>query len=341
MGALCAPWIALSCASAASTPGDAGADAGRDPVVEISTTTGTQTAVCARREQGSVVCRAIDTSETWTAIERDAVQISVLGRTGCARMRDGTVKCWLDISSNQNAYHQWAAIDVPVHDVVEVTGGTTGCARLQGGEVWCWDGTLPAGSGPPVIAPPTRWIASGAARVAMTEGRRTALFVDGHLEDNRARVAGATDVVDFAVSSTALCWRSRGGEVGCSLDPLIFESIPSPPDFSVLRDSTAFAVGRRQLCGVAADGSVSCIGDALDGFAGGTYSPPAVLQGLTHVSQLVAGGWRDDRHSTSGIITCGLMSGDVYCVGQYADNLGATPTYHAAAADFFASLRDR
>ncbi|MEI8257005.1 MAG: RCC1 domain-containing protein, partial [Deltaproteobacteria bacterium] len=76
----------------------------------------------------------------------DAVEIASGDGFDCARLRDGTVRCWGTNESGQlgNGGHGAATIAEPVtvQGLSGVTGltllGNTACARLADGSVQCW-----------------------------------------------------------------------------------------------------------------------------------------------------------------------------------------------------------
>jgi prepilin-type processing-associated H-X9-DG protein len=179
-------------------------------------------------------------------------------------------------------------------------------------------------------------------RIQVSEGRRTILFADGHLESDGMTVSSAQGASEFAASPAALCWRSRGESISCALDRTYFLNQPAMLDLSWARTSTMFAVGLLHVCALASDRTVACIGEALDWNSSTTSYQPQPIDGLAGATQLVTGGWSDPWSAgNAGFATCGLIDGAARCVGRFASTVGSRPTYHAAPVDLFGDVRDR
>ncbi|MCY1058791.1 hypothetical protein OV142_27180 [Nannocystis sp. SCPEA4] len=103
---------------------------------------------CAVRRTGEVACwsmgEAFELRARPIAGLRDVVALSDGGRHACARLRDGTVRCWGKNSCGQLGDGTVVArplpgVAVPVRDVDELSAGFCHtCARTRAGEVWCW-----------------------------------------------------------------------------------------------------------------------------------------------------------------------------------------------------------
>jgi alpha-tubulin suppressor-like RCC1 family protein len=113
---------------------------------------------CAVRRTGEVACwsmgEAFELRARPIAGLRDVVALSDGGWHACARLRDGTVRCWGKNSCGQLGDGTVVArplpgVAVPVRDVEELSAGLCHtCARTRAGEVWCW-GRHEAHTAPP------------------------------------------------------------------------------------------------------------------------------------------------------------------------------------------------
>ncbi|WAS97127.1 RCC1 domain-containing protein [Nannocystis punicea] len=117
-----------------------------------------QDIACAVRRTGEVACWTLDGEFELRARPiaglRDVVAVSDGGKHACARLRDGTVRCWGENSCGQLGDGTVVArplpgVVVPVRDVEELSAGRCHtCARTRAGEVWCW-GRHEARTAPP------------------------------------------------------------------------------------------------------------------------------------------------------------------------------------------------
>lgn len=231
----------------------------------------------------------------------NVTQISAAGRSTCARLGDGAVRCW---GANEHA-QLGLAIDPPLADDVphpsperaDVTGSVarvdlgprSACARLDSGDVWCWGANdrlqLGRTGTDPVAGPGLLPAASvDAARFALTWNSSFALTRAGAL----------------------VGWGAVSGREG-SLDP-----DPSPFALSSLRDVVGLAAGTDHAC-VLADAAVRCWGRNRSG---------ALCTGLPDDERLpvrvsTAGAAYPQRLAASARNTCVRMSsGAVQCCGD-------------------------
>ncbi|MDC0675499.1 RCC1 domain-containing protein [Nannocystis radixulma] len=113
---------------------------------------------CAVRRTGEVACwsmgEAFELRARPIAGLRDVVALSDGGWHACARLRDGTVRCWGKNACGQLGDGTVVArplpgVAVPVRDVDELSAGFCHtCARTRAGEMWCW-GRHEARTAPP------------------------------------------------------------------------------------------------------------------------------------------------------------------------------------------------
>lgn len=81
--------------------------------------------------------------ETWAPVKdlRDVAQVAMGVEHACARMTDGTVKCWGESTGagNGDGIQELPKTVPGLKDVVDVaTGSGASCARLKSGAVKCW-----------------------------------------------------------------------------------------------------------------------------------------------------------------------------------------------------------
>lgn len=217
---------------------------------------------CARLDDGSVRCWGDNTRGALGGGEEvpvevgiapvavlnvsNATQISAAAGTTCARISDGSVRCWGDNTSGQlgltkvpatsdfdlHASPSVVALEVPATRVD--VGARSVCAVAQDGKLVCWGANdkkqLARSEAEPLLGPGTS-DARGNTVLRTAEGRDSAFAVttDGKLLGwgivwGRAAsispdaipfaLPGLDDVTDFAVSSTHAC-AIGGGVVRC------------------------------------------------------------------------------------------------------------------------------
>jgi hypothetical protein len=113
---------------------------------------------------------------------RDVVQLSLGSEHACARIADGSVKCW---GESMAAGVGDGIQDVPktiarLKDVVDIeAGGSASCARLHDGAVKCWGRyDFGAGMDAPKVPVPVPWL-RGVSRLALGMFHSCALGGDG------------------------------------------------------------------------------------------------------------------------------------------------------------------
>jgi alpha-tubulin suppressor-like RCC1 family protein len=232
-----------------------------------------------------------------------AVQISIGDGGGCARIDDGTVRCWgyfpgVDEANNRST----TAVQPAITGVVDVeSGGLHSCAALSSGEVSCWGNNHYGELG---FDTPLGY-------------QSTPHLVPG--------LTGITSVKTGASNSCALgsghvwCWGDgEAGQVGDgyvgSGQPFETHNVLSPFPVPVSNISE-LGMGNGLTCGVQTSGAVDCWGSA--GFArSSTPTAVASLQDVTHISE----GW-------SGLCVT-LSDESLRCLGDnYYGELGRTPDF--------------
>ena len=247
---------------------------------------------CAVRIDASVVCWGRNDSGQLgdgTMTVR-AAPVPVVGLTGvvaiaaggqhtCALMQDGTVRCWGSNGSGQLGTGAVGMSLTPTNvsgvagAIAVAAGSAYTCALSGGGSLQCWgrndmgqlgDGTLMQRSRPvPVI------------------GIVDAVEIRGHYNHTCARLAGGQ----------VLCWGdNQNGDLGLGAGP------PSgmPTAVPTVESEVAMALGSTFTCVGDSDGPVRCWGQDNEGELGdGLFETmsltPAVVVGLSHPLQLVAG----------------------------------------------------
>lgn len=169
---------------------------------------------------------------------RRAVEISVEGMDGCARMRNGSVSCWGLWNPDSVSYPPVRA--TPVEGVAGArrvsAGDAASCALLPGGSLRCWDN-------PPIVEAHERarpvaseevtglgdvvvGVAAGRAHVCALvrsgrvrcwgEGARGQLGTGGLADaDAPVDVVGLDDAIAIDASGDVTCVVRQSGEVAC------------------------------------------------------------------------------------------------------------------------------
>ncbi len=211
----------------------------------------------------------------------------------CARMNDGTVRCW-----GWNGHGQIGdtttldrLVPTPVPSLTAVLElrafGSHNCARTAS-SVACW-------------------------------GRNASGQLGDGLYANRSApnvVAGLTNVAELAGGRSHTCARMNTGAVSCwgrNADGQLGDGSttghPTPTTVTGLTDAVAIYAGGFETCARRVDESVVCFGLNTDGEIGdGTTSPnrstPTVVKNLGPVSQVAVGGYHACALRTDGTVAC-------------------------------------
>jgi hypothetical protein len=227
-------------------------------------------------------------------------ELGLGGRYTCARMTDGTVRCWGRDVANLTA---GGSVALPIAGLIGVTAISAGtnqaCAMIDDGTVRCWgpDYTGANSSQTTPVAGLT-----GVTQVSVGERHACARLADGTVRcwgDNASgqtagssptsSIAGLTGVAEIGAGfrltcarltdGTVRCWGNNGGDAGVS----------TVAPVAGLTSVAQIAVGGEHACARITDGTVRCWGNNADGQLAGS-SPTTPVAGLTGVVDLRAAG---------------------------------------------------
>lgn len=233
-----------------------------------------------------------------------AAQISSGYEHTCARLADGTVKCWGFNASGQlgdgTQTSRAAPVSADVSGVAEIAvGALHACARLSDGGVVCWgdnyDGELGIGgddAGPDASAPKYAHLA-----VEKIDAGPAVRLGSG----------SASNCAQFQEAPSLRCWGNNGLLI---LVPNVDSTIVGTPTAVMIPfvlDGGTLVTGGYQTCAVAADHALFCWGAGVYGQTGSTTigGPP---------SRVVAAGAVDDV-ATGLAHTCVLSDASISCFG--------------------------
>ena len=171
--------------------------------------------LCFRERSGRVLCHPLDLTDEvpgppFRVITTGATTMGCGGKTACAVIDDGTVRCWGSLSqaSGPETISATEARTVPgIRDAVSVAAGRAHmCAVRRSAEVACWgyNGEGQLGDGTAT----SRWQA--------------------------AAVPGLRDVVEVAAGFSHTCARHRNGRVSCFGNPMHRAFGTDPPRSDLL-----------------------------------------------------------------------------------------------------------
>jgi alpha-tubulin suppressor-like RCC1 family protein len=229
-----------------------------------------------------------------------AAEIAVAGSTSCARLDDGTVRCWganaLGLIGDGTTTDRAAA--TPVRGLFQVTqialSDTHACARLDDGTLSCWGGNFFGQLGVAPVAPPKEEIAkSGYAAVKVLAP---------------AAVPGLDQVVEVAVGSDVTCARRKDRSVHCfgKLAPATKAQV-APTEVASLRGAASLALGQGTHCAIFAGGSMQCWGASSLGpmLSSGSATPtPVPATAAAGVHALALGPTRACAVAGAGDVLC-------------------------------------
>lgn len=222
---------------------------------------------------------------------RDAVEVAPGREHLCARIRDGSVRCWGANDSGQlgSAAPRSSARPVLVpgiaRSVAIASDHTSSCAVRADGEVRCW-GRMGSGEGP--VVPVTAIDVGGpVTSVAMSDGNACAVRRDGRVSCWGAgpptRVGGLDDVAAIALSGTSACALRRDGSVACwGFDGRHGPASGAPARVEGVDRAVEIGAGNRYACARREDGRVLCWGER--GAPGDATDPSVVVEGATDLA---------------------------------------------------------
>lgn len=273
-----------------------------------------------------------------------AAQVVAGSHHTCARMLDGTVRCWGRNYEGQLGDGTMERRTVPTLvagltdvEALSARAGHT-CARTREGAVWCWGenywGQLGDGTALTRFVPTRVPGLAGVAQVATGAEHTCARLTDGTVRcwgGNRVGqlgdgtttlhlaptpvpgLAGVTDLAvgdDHACARTAdlsvWCWgRNTAGELG---DGSITDR-PSPVAIAALATATQVTLGRTRGCARMADATARCWGtnyrDLLGlGVTDMLVSTPTTVPALTSVAGVAVGEAHTCAWMTDGTARC-------------------------------------
>lgn len=211
-----------------------------------------------------------------------AVQITSGTNHACARRSDGTVWCWGEPThkSSSGRSEPYAQPMAGLSSVTDVrAGGETTCVLIGDGTVRCWGRNDYGQTG------------DGTARSRTVVAKPT-------------RVAGVKDAAQIAVGRTHGCAKLRNNDVRC-WGREVSGHKRLPTGFV----PTVMAAGEDGSCGLTADGSIQCWGDASLMSSGSTLrieaeSAPALVGKLSNATQIAVGRRHVCAMQASGAVTC-------------------------------------
>jgi len=235
-----------------------------------------------------------------------AVEIAVGLDHGCARLHDGTVRCWGDNHDGQLGLrspgkHPPTRVPGLSHVAQIAAGAQSTCARLEDGKVLCWGKRMGAGDGPDAgsladasfTPTPVEGLDRPARQIAMSpSGHHACALLDdatvrcwgdnssGQLGDGTTRSRTGAAPVARLFSKAQLV--AAGVEHSCALtDNGVFcwgdarwfgeaeARLRRTPDLvPILSDTKKLALGPFHTCIVRKDGIVACVGKDQGQFCG-------------------------------------------------------------------------
>jgi alpha-tubulin suppressor-like RCC1 family protein len=244
----------------------------------------------------------IVTPKPVVGLESGVVELALGADHACARMNDGTVRCWGDNSKGQVGQSALGDVSAPtkvpgVAGAKQITAGDEhSCALLASGQVACWG------------ADDDAQIGNGKTGTAITQP---------------ATVAGLADAVEITGGGEHTCARRANGSVVCWGYDYLGQlgngattptRATSPQAVVGLTDAVELTAGRYHTCARRKNGTVACWGDNDKGEVGdGTTTQrnaPTQVIGLSGATTIAAGSWD---------VCAAVGKGDVLCWG---DDLG-------------------
>ncbi len=224
-----------------------------------------------RNDSGQLGNGTITDTESPTPVEvvgiSNAASVATAFSHSCARLEDGTVKCWGNNSGGQlgdgTTDNRLTPVTVVgINNAVSLTASFFHtCARRSTGTISCWGAN-----------------SNGQLGDGTTVDRLTPVQVSG-ISNATAVSAGASHTC-AELTGKIQCWGSNlNGELGNNTTAS--SSTPQDVQFSVFRESTSAGVAAsgRSTCSLQIDRTVTCWGSNSDGQLGDGSRSPRLLPG--------------------------------------------------------------
>lgn len=181
---------------------------------------------------------------------KDVQQISAGTYSTCARLLDGTVKCWGQNSKGELGNNSIVASKTPVmvYNLSEVksvsVGGSFACALLANGTVKCW-GLNSSGQ---------------LGRVSSLNRYSSVPLEVPNIANATAIAAGVVHACALLKDGSVKCWGASTGTYLGQLGHSGASGSTAPVAVKGLTKAKALSVGRRSSCAIAADDTIKCWG---------------------------------------------------------------------------------
>jgi prepilin-type N-terminal cleavage/methylation domain-containing protein len=271
-----------------------------------------------RNNYGQVDGVADDTKRyrtPWTVPNiSNATQISAGQFHTCARLNDGTVKCWGRNNASQLGGSSTSAVVPDLSNVLEVSAGYNfTCARLSGGSVKCWGGNASGQLGDGTT------IASATPKSVMNV--TSATDID----------AGESHACAVLTNKEVLCWGSNAYQQLSNSNIATSKTVGAFPSATgLLTDVVKVSLGKEHSCALRDNGTVRCwgndnVGQIGNGSAGGEigndwrdYNGDGSLTS----DELSVEGWHLPVSTSSGPLTevIDIAAGDEHTCATLSDN---------------------
>ncbi len=263
---------------------------------------------------------------------RGVAQLAISEGSVCARMADGTVRCWGENTGDGTREERHTPVAVPgLTDVVDIFAGLAQtCARRTNGQVLCWGSTsfldIEGDSSDTLVPTPAKKLANVNELWSSTHGAACARWKTGETRcwgfGGGSIVNGAMELVPELANATQIsigqhvgCARMRDGTAMCwgtnqygELGVGDTKQHGKPMKVRGLTRVAQIAAARESVCAVREDATVWCWGDNRVGQLGdGTdqgRTRPQQVPGLVDVVEVTAGDLHNCARHRDGRLTC-------------------------------------
>jgi hypothetical protein len=315
-------------------------------------------------------CEPAPAPDDGSILLRGIVEIAAGSEHTCARMKNGTVRCWGHAEWGQTGPARYTPLPTLVPGLFAATqvvaGSFHSCARVASGDVLCWGQDIPYSFPRTILPPHARRAFHDAAQISaetttcarMKDGsvrcsglcnmRAAGAPVAGVPEDDARVIPGFPPAKSVVVGGFQGCVitksdRARGtpdGSVVCWDEGAPMEGGGSrmtlPTEITPLPPVVELASGSGHTCAKTIDNEVFCWGVNYHGQLGdGTTAPSAIpkpVRGLSSVVQIAAGGQQSCARLASGRVVCWGATTNGEGDGGFLDNLAPTDVPGARGA---------